>query len=368
MVLCCRAAWGLLGRHAPAAVHARVQGTHRAVQVLATAHGGQHAFHSEPAVDPPPTVPLNPDAINSVVVSGMVYRFAANQVAAHVRLGLRSRAYRADMPQRSQGAVTVDAWGLLALQLSQHVRKGACIQVSGALREDTWTDKATGLVRRAVKLVAEDMALVAPGQLLDIQEAAEQVQQPSQEGPPDGQVQQAAVQAPKRAGMSQSAEQTLHMYQVMGLQLDAIAAARGIKTSTVLDHLITAAGEGAFSSWQRLGADLLGPPGSDTWLSPAEVAEALLAVEEENPGTDLDRLPLRAVRQQLDAGESTAPKVAALVSSRSGDPVLVYSAIKLVTTMLQRGVDLALLSKPPAAASEPPAASPAPPPSGAPPF
>lgn len=136
----------------------------------------------------------------------------------------------------------------------------------------------------------------------------------------------------------------------------------------MLDHLITAAGEGAFSSWQRLGADLLGPPGSDTWLSPAEVAEALLAVEEEHPGTDLDRLPLRAVRQHLDAGESTAPKVAALVSSRSGDPVLVYSAIKLVTTMLQRGVDLALLSKPPAAAVEPPAASPAPPPSGAPPF
>lgn len=75
-----------------------------------------------------------------------------------------------------------------------------------------------------LQLVAEDMALVAPGQLLDIQEATEQVQQASQERPADGQVQQAAVQAPKRAGMSQSAEQTLHMYQVMGLQLDAIAA------------------------------------------------------------------------------------------------------------------------------------------------
>lgn len=94
----------------------------------------------------PPIMP------RTLLPSLQVYRFAANQVAAHVRLGLRSRAYRADMPQRSQGAVTVDAWGLLALQLSQHVRKGACIQVSGALREDTWTDKATGLVRRAVKV------------------------------------------------------------------------------------------------------------------------------------------------------------------------------------------------------------------------
>lgn len=72
------------------------------------------------AVEPPPTVPFSPDAVNSVAVSGtvlkdpQVYHLAAQQVKAQLRLGLSHLHAPA-------GAINVDAWGVLALQVAQHV-------------------------------------------------------------------------------------------------------------------------------------------------------------------------------------------------------------------------------------------------------
>ena len=75
----------------------------------------------------------------------------ANQATANVRVGLRPPATRPGV-HVIYGAVTVDAWGLLAIQLAQHVHKGSRIQVKGMLREDLWTDKATGQQRRMVRV------------------------------------------------------------------------------------------------------------------------------------------------------------------------------------------------------------------------
>ncbi|EFN58382.1 hypothetical protein CHLNCDRAFT_140280 [Chlorella variabilis] len=280
----------------------------------------------------------SPDTINSVVVSGLalseprVHYLAANQVAAHFSLGLRPCNFRLDLPQQPQGAVFVDSWGLLALQLQQHVHKGDRVQVRGVLREDTWTDNATGKPRRAVKIIAEELALVAPPTDQHVEGLPPQHQEQEQEEA-DGEEPHfppAQAQALQRPRMSLSAEQSLHMYQQMGLGLEAIAAARGIKMSTVIEHLLAAAEVGAFPTacWQRLASDVcLGA--SDAWLSPAEVAEAVMAVEQENPGVELRAIPLRAIRQRLAEGEGTSAKVAELQSSRGGDPSLVYGAILL---------------------------------------
>jgi single-stranded DNA-binding protein len=80
-----------------------------------------------------------------------VRHLPANQVTASVRVGLRPRDTRPGV-RVSFGAVTVDAWGLLALQLAQHAHQGSCIRVKGMLWEDTWTEKATGRRRGIVRV------------------------------------------------------------------------------------------------------------------------------------------------------------------------------------------------------------------------
>lgn len=74
------------------------------------------------------------------------------------------------------------------------------------------------------------------------------------------------------------------------------------------------------------------------------LARACADVEQQHPGAELGRLPLRAVREQLETGPATAPKVVALLAQRDGDPTLVYGCIKLVLAALQQGVSFGLLS------------------------
>lgn len=81
----------------------------------------------------------------------------------------------------------------------------------------------------------------------------------------------------QRPRATASAEQSRQMYEGEGLPLDAIAARRGIKASTVVDHLLATAAAGTFSlsSWARLAAEVgLGQEGGPL-LSPAEVALAI---------------------------------------------------------------------------------------------
>ena len=174
---------------------------------------------------------------------------------------------------------------------------------------------------------------------------------------------------PPAPRLSSSAEQSLLMFQG-GAGLDEIAAVRGIKFSTVVDHLLSAAALGgrdwAPASWTRLAAEVgLGPAGGP-WLSPAEVAEAMAAVQLDLPavgaGVELRQLPLRAIRELLiQPGRPAAPKVAALEAVRGGgggDMALVYCCIKVVRTMLEGGVDFGTVAVPPVRASRAPAPPP----------
>ncbi|PRW18399.1 single-stranded DNA-binding [Chlorella sorokiniana] len=299
-----------------------------------------------PAVEPPPTVPFSPDAVNSVAVSGtvlkdpQVYHLAAQQVKAQLRLGLSHLHAPA-------GAINVDAWGVLALQVAQHVRAGSRIQVRGSLRQDSWLDKHTGERQWMVKIVADELGLLAHhdgegGHHAEAAAAADAAAhaalQHEQPMPP-----QAEVQRPRATA---SAEQSRHMYEGEGLPLDAIAARRGIKASTVIDHLLATAAAGTFSpaSWARLAAEVgLGQEGGPL-LAPSEVAQAIADVEQQYAGTELGMLPLRAMRERLETDPATGPKVAALLAPRGGDPVLAYGSIKLVLAALQQGVSFGLLS------------------------
>lgn len=252
------------------------------------------------------------------------------------------------------------------------MRKGSRIAVRGHLREDTWLDRSTGERRWMAKLVAQELALLASypeGELEQHHEAehpAPAEWQPAGPQPavPPPQVakqaaQLAAKQAPRQAAqpaaaqqaaaadaprVSSSALKTQHLFEVEGLTLDAIALARAIKPSTVFKHLLEAAAAGSFSAWGRLSAEVqLGPEGGPR-LTPSEVAAAAAAVDAATPGLGLQKLPLREIRARLEEGPATAPKVAALLAQRGGDPALLYSALQVVLAALTQGVPFSAIS------------------------
>ncbi|PSC72900.1 single-stranded DNA-binding [Micractinium conductrix] len=321
-----------------------------------------------PQVDPPPTVSYTQDSVNSVVVTGTVLtqpqlrHLPASQVAASVRLGLRPRLHRPGLPPPPLGAATVNAYGALALQLAQHVHKGSRLQVHGCLREDTWADKVTGEPRWMVKIVAESLALLAPHEGTAEQAAPEEHavaaeqyaaahEQAARQAAPAAAGKAAAGKAapkgPSKPQFTASAQTTLAMYEREGLSLEAIAARRGLKLSSVITHLAAAGEAGALSSWQRLAGDVqLGPPGGAA-LSPADVADAIFAVQQrQQQGGDapLAALPIKAIRGALEG--SVPAKVAALLAAPEGEPRL-YGAIRLVTAMLDHGVSFTLVHEPP---------------------
>jgi hypothetical protein len=77
----------------------------------------------------PNTVMWDPEAINSVTITGPVLtspemrRSGGNQVLAKFRLGLK-RKYAPRGGAKETGTITVDAWGYQALQAAQHLKEG----------------------------------------------------------------------------------------------------------------------------------------------------------------------------------------------------------------------------------------------------
>ncbi|KAL4432781.1 hypothetical protein ABPG77_008107 [Micractinium sp. CCAP 211/92] len=302
-------------------------------------------------VEPPPTVQFTPESANSVAVCGTVLTqpqirvFASNQLVAHVRLGLRPRAHPAHLPAPAYGAATVDCFGALALQLSQHVHKGSRIQVRGHLKEDRWNDKVTGEPRGALKIVAEELALLAPAE----QHSPHEEQQDAEGSPAPAPAQRAQQQQQQGPRFTPSAAHSCSLYEEQGMQLSEVAAERLIRLSTVIEHLVAGAAAGRFTSWARLAGDLqLGPPADGaTWLTPAEVAEAIWHVQQEHPAAPPTQLPLRPIKQRLEEAPQTGGKVAAALQARGGDPALLYGSIKLVAAMLECGVSFGVVCAPP---------------------
>lgn len=64
----------------------------------------------------------------------------------------------ADNPGRLDGFFSVDVWGRSADFVSNYVKKGAVLQLSGELRHRTWEDKDTGKKREGITLVAHQVS------------------------------------------------------------------------------------------------------------------------------------------------------------------------------------------------------------------
>lgn len=55
--------------------------------------------------------------------------------------------------------LSVDAWGRLADQVAEHLRKGCRVNVTGHIVQDEWEDKDSGEERSAHRLVADGIFL-----------------------------------------------------------------------------------------------------------------------------------------------------------------------------------------------------------------
>ena len=134
--------------------------------------GGTMNQASTPA---PPTVEWDPRNTNTVTVIGNtgmdpeMTMFDTGACVARVSLAVRGKKpMNAGDPMGTNaddGATTwldVEAWNDEARQLCDHVAKGRQIQVTGRLKENVWTDKATGQRRSRIKVSAYSFAFVAP--------------------------------------------------------------------------------------------------------------------------------------------------------------------------------------------------------------
>ena len=123
----------------------------------------------------PPTVEWDPRNTNTVTVIGNtgmdpeMTMFDTGACVARVSLAVRGKKpMNAGDPMGTNaddGATTwldVEAWNDEARQLCDHVAKGRQIQVTGRLKENVWTDKATGQRRSRIKVSAYSFAFVAP--------------------------------------------------------------------------------------------------------------------------------------------------------------------------------------------------------------
>ena len=118
---------------------------------LVRGRAGQHTTLQPPPVGCTPAHPAaHPAALFLLTLlrpgrPPQVYYLAARQVKAQLRLGLSHLHAPA-------GSINVDAWGVMALQVAQHVRAGSRLQVHGALRQDSWVDKHSGERQWMVKV------------------------------------------------------------------------------------------------------------------------------------------------------------------------------------------------------------------------
>ena len=137
--------------------------------------GGTMNHASSPA---PPTVEWDARNANTVTVIGNtgmdpeMTMFDTGACVARVSLAVRGKKPMSPggmdptgNNNADDGATTwldVEAWNDEARQLCDHVAKGRQIQVTGRLKENVWTDKATGQKRSRIKVSAYSFAFIAP--------------------------------------------------------------------------------------------------------------------------------------------------------------------------------------------------------------
>ena len=119
--------------------------------------------------------PRNANTVTVIGNTGMdpeMTMFDTGACVARVSLAVRGKKPMspggmdpAGASNADDGATTwldVEAWNDEARQLCDHVAKGRQIMVTGRLKENVWTDKATGQRRSRIKVSAYSFAFVAP--------------------------------------------------------------------------------------------------------------------------------------------------------------------------------------------------------------
>ena len=101
-------------------------------------------------------------SINSVTLVGRAGRdpdvryFESGSVVCKFSLAVDRRSRNSDQPDW----FTLEMWGRTAEVAANYVRKGSLIGVTGSLKFDQWTDRATGALRTAPVIKVDRMELL----------------------------------------------------------------------------------------------------------------------------------------------------------------------------------------------------------------
>ena len=86
---------------------------------------------------------------------------ASGQAVVGFGVGVSHRYKARDAVEWTEETTWVDvtAWGALAENIASSAVKGSRVIVTGRFKTDTWTDKATGVERSKIALVADEVGL-----------------------------------------------------------------------------------------------------------------------------------------------------------------------------------------------------------------
>ena len=106
--------------------------------------------------------------INKAIISGNLTRdpeLRTTQSGASVlsmAVAVNERVKSGDQWEDRPSYVDVTVWGNRAQALSQFLRKGMHVAVSGRLRQDRWQDAKTGENRSRLGIVADEVDVMTP--------------------------------------------------------------------------------------------------------------------------------------------------------------------------------------------------------------
>jgi single-strand DNA-binding protein len=107
-------------------------------------------------------------SINRVAISGNLTRDpelrqtqSGTQVLS-MAVAVNERVKNGDQWEDRPSYVDVTVWGNRAQALSQFLRKGTHVAVSGRLRQDRWQDRQTGENRSRLGVVADEVDVMTP--------------------------------------------------------------------------------------------------------------------------------------------------------------------------------------------------------------
>jgi len=326
------------------------QGSYAASEGAYAQQGAPNAQQGAPISGFPPPAYFNwqSDHVNAVKLIGIVGTapqlkiLPGGKSVAHLRLGVRKSISN----QREKNWMSVVFWDTLAYQAAQYVHKGAQIAVGGRLQQDEWTN-TRGEREYMIKVVAAYFAIVLP---------SSPEEQTAGDTSPSVYPGQSFAPIPGTPWTSRPKGANTRPRRVFalwrenpGITWATLVAEQGpsVAPKGTLTNLVegfVACPDVTHEEIARLASELQIGPLLSVFVTPSDLNTAIDEVVAANPGTTLDTLKLRPVREHLLGGGPQSPTRMKVTNQEKGcgamEEGITYNQIRLAKFCKQKGFPL----------------------------